>query len=144
MERADSALSQLVKDLGMESALRLHRIKARWDSLFGAPLSSHIYPSRLDKGQLLINADSPAWLQQTSFYKADMLEKLGPFGVKDIRLRIGPVRRRPLRHPHHERPLPEADSPLIEDLLRTVHDEELRESIRRVLRRWARHDPSNR
>lgn len=144
MERADSALSQLIRDLGMESALRLHRIKARWDSLFGEPLSLHIYPSRLDKGQLLVNADSPAWLQQTSFYKADMLEKLGPFGVKDIRLRIGPVRRRPPRQSPRERPLPEAGGPFVEDLLRTVHDGELRESIRRALGKWARHDPSNR
>jgi hypothetical protein len=138
LERADSALSRLVREMGMENALRLHRIKARWDDLFGEPLSSHIYPARLEGGQLLVNADSPAWLQQTSFFKAGIIEKLCPFGVKDVRLRMGAVRRRQAGRTPRERPLSEADSSFIEDLLRSVRDEDLKESIRRALRKWAR------
>lgn len=141
LERADSALSRLVKDLGMENALRLHRIKARWEDLFGEPLSSHIYPARLDGGHLLVNADSPAWLQQTSFYKAEMLEKLRPFGVKDIRLRTGAVRRRQAARPQGKRPPSEADCSFIEDVICGLQDEELKDSIRRALRKCAAKAP---
>jgi hypothetical protein len=141
LERADSALSRLVRDLGMENALRLHRIKARWDGLFGEPLSLHIWPARLDGGQLLVNADSPAWLQQTSFYKAEMLEKLRPLGVKDVRLRTGSVRRRQAGRPPGKRPPSEADCSYIEEVLCAVRDEELKESIRRVLMKCASKAP---
>lgn len=87
MKRADSAIYHIVKDMGMEDALKLHRINKLWNTLFQEPLSLHTSPSRLSKGQLVINVDSPVWLQEISFYKADIIKKLSRFGVKDIRLK---------------------------------------------------------
>lgn len=91
MQSAGSALSALMKELGMESALGLYRIKARWSGLFGRPLTLHSHPSGLHGGRLVINVDSPAWLQELSFLKDDMLGKLRPLGVNDIRFRLGRI-----------------------------------------------------
>lgn len=93
MQRAGSALSPVLKELGMESAIALHRLRGQWGSLFGEALSLHARPVSLSGGRLLINVDSPVWLQELSFLKADMAEKLKGFGVKDIRLRLGRIRR---------------------------------------------------
>lgn len=92
MQRAGSAVRSLLGEMGMESALRLHRIRAEWEDLFAGPFSSHAYPSSLSDGILVINVESSAWLQQLNFLKGDILRKLKGFEVKEIRLRLGGAR----------------------------------------------------
>jgi hypothetical protein len=91
VRRADSLLTPFIRDLGIEDSVRLAEIKRNWYSLFQKPLSYHIAPSLLSRGELLINVDSPVWLQELKFYKEGFLKKLGPYGVSEIRFRLGRV-----------------------------------------------------
>jgi predicted nucleic acid-binding Zn ribbon protein len=81
----------LARELGLESGLRLERMRARWDTIFGEPMALHAYPISLSEGELLIGVDSPVWLQELSFRKAALVEKLSEFGVSAIRLKQRPL-----------------------------------------------------
>jgi hypothetical protein len=140
LERAGTVLGSLVKDLGLESALALYRIRENWESVFRGPLSLHSSPSGLSRGRLLVNVDSPAWLQQLNFYRKDVVRKLASFGVKDVRFKLGRVR--PLSQ-RRTAPAPVEDSLIdndrafIEEVVSGVDDRDLGENIRGAMRSWA-------
>ncbi len=136
MERADSALGPLIKDLGLEDALRLYRVKKSWKETLGEPLAIHTSPTSLKGGLLHINADTPAWLQQVGYYRAKVIEKLAKFGVSDIRAKLGRVERDiyPRRAPE-ETDRTETDPALIEEILSSIEDKELREAVRSAARK---------
>lgn len=139
MNRIDGLLSPLLKGLGIEEAVRFEGIKGEWTTLFGEPLSLHMFPSRLKNGELLINVDSPVWLQQISFYKAEILKNLGPFGIRDVRFRIGRVDARKIHAPHRSQQkkvsLDSAAMQQIEEMVSEVKDSPVKESIRRAMER---------
>ena len=132
MEKAGSLLEPLVKRLGIESGVRLSRIRADWNTLFDKTLSLHMSPSRLSDGELLLNVDSPVWLQQLNFYKSQITAKLSGYGIRGVRFRIGKVS--PVRVDKEKRPrLPELSSEeayFIEGLVNTISDAEIRNAVR--------------
>jgi hypothetical protein len=137
VNRIGGLLSPLLKGLGIEEAVRLEGIKGEWTNIFREPLSLHMHPSRLKNGELLINVDSAVWLQQISFYRAEIIGKLGPFGIKDVRFRIG--RAGTGRKPQSERPQ-QGKSRLDGDAMRQIEetvsgmeDSPVKESIRRAM-----------
>jgi predicted nucleic acid-binding Zn ribbon protein len=66
----------MARELGLDSALRLHQVRDCWDNVFKGPLSLHSYPSSLRGESLLVNVDSPVWLQEINFLRAEILKKL--------------------------------------------------------------------
>lgn len=91
MKRADSLLAPLIRDLGIRDGVRLAGIRRDWSSLFAYPVPLHTYPLMLSGDELLIAVDSPVWLQELQFYKEDIVRKLGSYGVKTVRFRLGRV-----------------------------------------------------
>ncbi len=89
MHRADSLLKPLVRDLGIEDSVRLLEIKRNWNNLFREPLSRHMTPSLLSRGELLLMVDSPVWLQELNFYREEIIKKLCHYGVGAVRFRLG-------------------------------------------------------
>jgi len=136
VKRADSLLAPLIKNLKIDEAVRLGRIRAGWPDIFEKPVSLHIFPVMLKEGELLINVDSPAWLQQLSFFKDKMADKLRGFGVKAIRLRLGRVvsaekekGRKQILH----KPMTAGDRSYIEKTVSNVNEEELRNGIKKAM-----------
>jgi hypothetical protein len=91
LQKAGSVLESLARELGLDGALKLHDIRDQWANVFKRPLSLHTYPSTLIGENLFVNVDSPVWLQEINFLKSELIEKLRPFGVKDIKFRLGKV-----------------------------------------------------
>jgi len=137
VNRIDGLLSPLLKDLGIEEAIRLERLKREWTSIFREPLSLHIYPCRLQNGELLINVDSSVWLHQISYYRAEILANLSPSGVKDIRFRIGKVATDKAHSPQSQQPkkslLGSAALRQIDETVSTLSDSPVKESIRKAM-----------
>jgi len=132
MEKAGSLLGPLVKRLGIESGVRLSHIKNDWHTLFGNPLSLHMSPSKLTEGELLLNVDSPIWIQQLNFCKREIKAKLGAYGVREIRFRIGKVAMLSTAN-EKRRELPELsseDAGFIDCLAEKIVDSELRSAVR--------------
>jgi len=140
MKRLDKLLSHLLPALGIDEAVRLERIRGEWTSLFGEPLSLHMWPVRLRGGELLAHVDSPLWLQQVSFFKTDILKKLFSFNVTEVRFRLGGTghskKTRTLPVQEHEEHILDRDSILyIEETTKDITDQELKESIRKAMKK---------
>lgn len=126
----------ILRDLGMEGALRLGRIAGNWDALFSGPLARHTFPQSISQDTLTVNVDSPAWMQQANFMKKGMLAKLSPYGITSIRFMQGRVEQRlstPAPAPLRE-PLPE-EIKAAEKLVAGIEDSELRNQIMKAVLR---------
>lgn len=132
MKRTSSLLEPVIARLGIAEGVRLIRIKTDWDKIFDKPLSLHMWPSKYSEGTLLLNVDSPVWSHQLSYHKNTILKKLGNYGVRDIRFRVGKISRKEQPVPD-VRDIPELsgeDASFISGLVSEIGDAELREAIR--------------
>jgi len=136
VKRADSLLAPLIKNLRLEDALKLGRIKSGWQDIFEKPVSTHTLPVMLKAGELLVNVDSPVWMQQLNFLKDKMTDKLQGYGVKAVRLRLGRVVLWE-KEKKAEAPLYKAitadDRSYIERTISAIQDNELRNRIERAI-----------
>lgn len=89
MERLGNKLAGLIRRLGLEDAAKLQGIKARWSELVGPQLSEHLEPGFVSGATLHITASSPLWLEQAGFYREEILKRLAPLGVRDIKFKPG-------------------------------------------------------
>ncbi len=143
MENAASVLASLFKNIGMEDRLTLVRLQKEWCALFEVPLSSHTYPASLNSGILVVNVDSPPWMQQLKYFKQAMLKKLGTYKIKAIDFRHGKIRHFTGDHaaadssekPGKRKELTDADADWIEQTVATIDDPELQDTIRKALQK---------
>jgi hypothetical protein len=131
VKRTGSLLGPIIKRLGIEDGVRLIRIKNDWHKLFDRPLAIHMSPSRLSEGELLLNVDSPMWIQQLSYYKREIINKLSFYGVRDVRFRIGKIVSK--KEGRSAGPLTEISSEdriFISGLVSGISDGELKEAVK--------------
>jgi hypothetical protein len=137
VKRADSLLFPLVRDLGIENSIRLIEMKKKWHHLFNEPLSSHMAPYKLSEGEILMHVDSPVWLQELNYFKKDIIEKLSPYGVKDVRFKLGKVSTKTGSIVSSQglsvKRLTAEELFYIEKTVSQIDDEELRETVRRTI-----------
>lgn len=140
---AESALSALIKDLGIDGRLRLYEIERRWGEIFPGPLGVHTSPASLKEGaHLLVHVDSSAWLQQVEFLRPAVAEKLRPLGISGVRFMLGrvhPIERAPSPSQQPSVPLTDDDRRFIEHCVSLVSDETIRETLRRAISCSIRH-----
>jgi predicted nucleic acid-binding Zn ribbon protein len=69
-------------------------IWANWPTIVGQEVSSRAVPRSFNGKTLVVAVASSSWLQELSFLKAELLERLadavGPGVVRDIRLVLDP------------------------------------------------------
>jgi hypothetical protein len=139
VKKLGSLLSPFIREFGLEEAIRFGAIKREWGNIFGEPLSAHMSPSRLKNGELLVNVDSPLWLQQLTFLKTQILGKLSALGVKELRFMLGrvtPVQERGVRSLRTKGRLLESEAvQQIKDTIAETEDAALKESIKRAMER---------
>lgn len=91
------AIEELVADRGWEVQAAVATVFARWPDIVGAELAVHTQPERVDDGELLVVADSPAWATQVRLLSANLVrrlrEELGETTVRRVRVQ-GPSGRR--------------------------------------------------
>lgn len=146
MENTGSILASFFRDAGMAEKFTLARLQAEWTERFDAPLSLHTFPSSLNKSLLVVNVDSPLWMQQLKFFKQAMLKKISCYGVTSIDFRQGRVnmpgftrgQQRQEEEIVQEKELGPADTEWIEQTLCCISDPELKERIKAVLEKALR------
>ena len=137
MRRIGTGLAGIVRKLGLEDAARLHAIKARWGELVGTPLSEHLDPGFVSSGVLHISADSPVWLEQARFYSQEILSRVRPHGIGELKFKPG-TRRKKIESFKHSSPqktktLSADELDQVEQCLFPVRDEGLKEIMRAVM-----------
>ena len=142
MKTISSLLGPIFKELGIEERLTIDEIRGEWRTIFNEPLSLHTYPVELTSGELLINVDSPVWLQQLKFFKQDIIKKLARYNIKTIRFKHGKVYVRDEKERENQRELPlppkslgPSDISWIEEITSGLEDSEVRESVRKAIRK---------
>lgn len=117
-----------------------YKIKKLWARAVGSAIAKNTEPTRLIGKKLKVTVTSSAWMNELSFHKADIIEKLGKsLGkgvVKDILFKTGKVQsykektQRPTPMP---RELTEAEAIAIDNLAASVKDPTIKEAIKKAL-----------
>lgn len=124
----------LIRQLGLEEGVKLFQIRNSWTSIFSEPLTLHMWPVKLSEGELLIQVDSPLWMQQLTFLKRDIVTKLSRYGVRDIRFRLGKIYREDFGKPEEKpaRHLSPDDRSFLDGLASEISDEDIRTAVKKA------------
>ena len=130
-------LSALFHDLKIEGRMAYGAIYKIWMTAVGEQIARNAYPAAFRGGILFVNVVSSVWMQELSFLKENILEKLNRelkgAKLKDIRFKIGPV---PQTGDVFCEPLPSLNAEEVESIRRetaSIADPELRETFQRVI-----------
>jgi len=135
VKKSGAVLGPLLKSLGLESGVRLARIKHDWYGLFDEQITSHLFPVSFSEKELLLHVASPIWMQQFTYHESEIIRKLGAYGVLDIRFRLGKIPQRK-QEKVSERTAPELTSEnrfFITELISDISDENLKETIKKAV-----------
>ncbi len=95
--RAGELLGQLLKRYKLEAGLRRGRVLALWPEIAGEMLARLTEPIRLERGELLVRAESAALAHQLTYQREELLRryaaKLGEDAVREIRFVTGRPRK---------------------------------------------------
>ena len=135
MKKTGAVLDPLLKNLGLESGVRLARIKHDWHEIFDEQITSNLFPASFSDRELLLHVTSPIWMQQFSFHKSEIIKKLSAYGVQDIRFRLGriPQRKQNISPGRKAPELTRENVFFITELLSDISDESLKETIKKAV-----------
>ena len=78
-----------IKKMGYADRLSKQNAVMRWAEIVGEVLAVETQAERIDGDTLIVKVHRPAWRQQLTFLKADLLAKvnsqIGEGSIKDIR-----------------------------------------------------------
>lgn len=85
-----------------------------------------------------MNVDSPVWLQELNFFKEEIIKKLGSYGVREVRFRLGRIPRANENtaakdKKSREKHLKDGELEFIENTVSQVNDEALRVTVKLAL-----------
>ncbi len=137
VKRVGSLLRPLVREFGIESSIRFIEVEKNWHTLFNQPLSSHMVPCKITEGVILLNVDSPVWLQELNYFKKDIIKKLSPYGIKEVRFKLGRVSKKKgsgiCNQGFRVNTFTPEEVSYIEETVSLIIDEELRGTVRRTI-----------
>ncbi|MDD5723190.1 MAG: DUF721 domain-containing protein [Syntrophales bacterium] len=119
-----------------------HRILDAWHKAVGPQISAQTAPFKFKNNTLFVNVSTPAWMQQLSFLKQEIMDKVntewGKKEIKNIYLAIGDIAHTPAQSADTAmdfslRLLKERDKRIIKEQLSQVTDEELKGILKRVM-----------
>lgn len=139
IDKLSVTLGKMLKARGLESRLSEYRVLGQWEKAVGAVIARHARPQSVRGKKLTLVVDSPAWMQQLSLLKPELLEKmnnkLGKDVIREITLKLGEVASSaaPEEAPPVRVSLSREESATIETYLEEIRDPDTREAIRRVI-----------
>jgi len=135
VKKTGAVLGPLLKNLGLESGVRLARIKNDWYEIFDEQITANLFPVSFSDSELLLHVTSPIWMQQFSFHKSEIISKLSAYEVQNIRFRLGriPQRKQKISTGRKAPELTRENMFFITELLSDISDENLKETIKKAV-----------
>ena len=91
----------------------------------------------MNAGELLINVDSPAWLQELKFFRDDIQKKLHPYGIQSVRFRLGRVSMNAMpdnkSRAREARQLDEEERLFIENAVTGIDDDSIKHTLKKTI-----------
>jgi predicted nucleic acid-binding Zn ribbon protein len=89
-------LSRVAHKLGLETRLLEVQLKRRWAEIVGEQIAAHTRPDQIRFKKLSVVVENSVWLQQLTFLKPELLDKINGVADRDIvteiTLRVGEIR----------------------------------------------------
>ena len=134
MQSLRHILKTFITDYGLKDGIALKAIRSDWAEIVGNPIAAHTFPDTIKGRVLNLVVDTPQWMHHLSFFKAEIIERLKSFAVDDIRFRIGRLPEQIKEDPSTDQAcLNEDDERYIDNTLKNIQDEELREKFRTLI-----------
>ncbi|MHB0912087.1 MAG: DUF721 domain-containing protein [Armatimonadota bacterium] len=93
--RLSQVLGQTLKNLDLESRLREQKCLACWDEVVGERVADAAQPEFIRGGKLFVVTKSPAWANELSMMKKEIVERInkqiGAKALKEIVFKAGKV-----------------------------------------------------
>ncbi len=134
MEPIGIIFNRIAKDIGLESGRKIHSIRKQWSELVGKTIATHTYPETIRGDVLILMVETPQWMHHLTFYKEKITLKLDVFGIKKVNFRLGklPDSCNSL-HEDKELLLTEDDRKYIDETLKDIKDEDIKDKLRSLL-----------
>jgi predicted nucleic acid-binding Zn ribbon protein len=134
MQSFQSLLKKFNKNFKLEDGVVITALRDKWTELVGETVAVHTYPDMIKGKELTLIVDSPQWRHHLDFLKNEICEKINRYGIDDLRFRIGKIpESRGKLSKAVEGKLTEEDRRYIENTIKTVKDEELKETFRKLI-----------
>lgn len=113
-----------------------------WRTAVGPQISAQTAPFKFKNNTLFVNVSTPAWMQQLSFMKQEIMDKVndkwGKKEIKNIYFTIGDIPPAPTRPADdavdfNPRLLKERDKRLIRENLSRIEDKELKGILKKLM-----------
>jgi len=153
--RQISLVASLVESLfsrrGLEDKRREYRAWLFWEEVVGPQVAARAKPVRIREGILEVRVDHPVWMQQLQLLKPKILAKLnsrlGEDVIRDLFFRRGgqktdpqPLPAQPTKPDWHAVQLSEEEFRQVREIVHSVADPELRQSLEQLMTRQKRLD----
>jgi len=134
MQSLHNILKTFVKEYGLEGCAVLNSIQNQWEHIAGQTVASHTFPDTVKGKILTLVVDTPQWLHHLSFYKDEIVSKLKSYNIIEVRFKLGklPEISKETRVAG-DITLSEDDLVYLENTLRNLKDEDLREKFRKLI-----------
>lgn len=94
-------------------------------------------PSSLSGSELTLTVDSPAWIQELTFFQNEIIKKLAPYQVSSVRFRLGRVNSAANKNAEGDarirKPLTASDLSFIDETVSTIEDTALKETLQKTI-----------
>ena len=141
MQKIGYVLPSLFKNFGIEDAFKLKLLRKEWNEIFSSPLREHTYPKDIKEGFLYVTVNSHAWLNELRLLKEEFLKKVIPYGIKDVEFKFGRIYnpKKSNKADVKTTKISKEQEQWINDILEKVNDEEIKEILKNLLRRYFEH-----
>lgn len=139
IDRLSATIGKILKARGLEGRLNEYRVFGIWEKTVGKVIAHHAQPQGVRGKKLMLIVDSPAWMQQLSLLKPEIIEKvnrgLGKDAIRDITLKLGEVASKegPADEVLVRLILDPEDRAKIEQYVHEISDTEMRKAVKRVI-----------
>ncbi len=140
LDRISRTLEKMLKARGLGNRLSEYHVFRQWTKTVGPVIAQHAQPQQLRGKKLTLVVDSPAWMQQLSLLRPEIMGKmnkeLGTAAIDAIALKLGEVvpQEGPTNSPaelHVQ--LDEGEREWIENCIRGILDPETKAAVKRVM-----------
>jgi predicted nucleic acid-binding Zn ribbon protein len=83
-ESLSGVILTLIKQLNLQNEMDIYHLCEHWEEIAGPQIALHTVPEKLRFNRLTLSVDSAPWMNQLTFFKKEIIEKINRFLQKQI------------------------------------------------------------
>lgn len=142
VERLGQVLDKSLKRMEISARLDEYGVWPIWNDIVGTTIARNAQPEKIRNGTLFVKVTSPVWMQQLQYMKEMIAEKLNQRlktdVVKNIFFVVGRINTETIDVESKPTVPASQDPQPNEEFLKSVHDPEIRQAFKRLLKGYSR------